>query len=44
MPYSIAHPAHSELVIKKSRFIGCVQSVSTRAEAQAIVGLSLIHI
>ncbi|MEJ2804474.1 YigZ family protein [Comamonadaceae bacterium PP-2] len=38
MPYSIAHPAHSELVIKKSRFIGCVQSVSTRAEAQAIVG------
>jgi uncharacterized YigZ family protein len=34
---SLAHPVHSELVIKKSRFIGCVQAVSDRAAAQAIV-------
>ena len=37
MPHSLASPVHSELVIKKSRFIGCVQPVSGRAEAQAIV-------
>jgi len=30
-------PAHSELLIKKSRFIGCVQPVPDRAGAQAIV-------
>jgi uncharacterized YigZ family protein len=28
---------HSELVIKKSRFIGCVQPVADRAAAQAVV-------
>lgn len=38
MPYSLAAAVHSELVIKKSRFIGCVQSVGGRAEAQDIVG------
>lgn len=37
MPHSLASPVHSELVIKKSRFIGCVQPASGRAEAQAIV-------
>jgi uncharacterized YigZ family protein len=34
---TIAQPAHSELVIKKSRFIGCVQAVPDRAAAQAVV-------
>lgn len=37
MPQTIAQPAHSELIIKKSRFIGCVQPVMDRATAQAIV-------
>lgn len=37
MPHTLAAPAHSELVIKKSRFIGCVQPVADRASAQAIV-------
>lgn len=38
MPYwTLAAPAHSELLIKKSRFIGCVQRVDGRAQAQAIV-------
>jgi uncharacterized YigZ family protein len=37
MPLTLAAPVHSELLIKKSRFIGCVQSVANRAEAQAIV-------
>jgi uncharacterized YigZ family protein len=34
---TIAQTVHSELVIKKSRFIGCVQAVPDRAAAQAIV-------
>jgi len=29
--------AHSEVLIKKSRFIGCVQPVDGRAQAQAVV-------
>ncbi|MCK6396173.1 YigZ family protein [Zoogloea sp.] len=37
MAYSIAVPVCSELLIKKSRFIGCVQAVPDRAAAQAIV-------
>ena len=37
MPLTLAHPVHSELVIKKSRFIGCVQAVPDRAAAQAAV-------
>jgi uncharacterized YigZ family protein len=37
MPFTLAQPAHSDLTIKKSRFIGCVQAVAGRAEAQAIV-------
>lgn len=37
MAYTLGEAAHSELLIKKSRFIGCVQSVATRAEAQAVV-------
>ncbi len=37
MPQTLAAPAHSELIIKKSRFIGCVQPVADRASAQAVV-------
>ena len=37
MPYSLAAPVHSELIIKKSRFIGCVQPMPDRASAQAHV-------
>ena len=37
MAYSLAQPVDSELLIKKSRFIGCVQPVASRAEAQEIV-------
>ena len=37
MPQTLAAPVHSELLIKKSRFIGCVQPVPDRAGAQRIV-------
>ena len=37
MPFSLAAPAHHELVIKKSRFICCVEPVSGREQAQARV-------
>lgn len=37
MPQTIASAVHSELLIKKSRFIGCVQPVSDREAAQAVV-------
>jgi uncharacterized YigZ family protein len=37
MPYTLAAPAHSEIIIKKSRFIGCVQPMTDRASAQAVV-------
>jgi uncharacterized YigZ family protein len=37
MPFSLATPVHHELVIKKSRFIACVEPVSGRDEAQARV-------
>lgn len=37
MPLTLAGPVHSELLIKKSRFIGCVQAVPDRAAAQQIV-------
>ncbi len=37
MPFSLAAPVHSDLTIKKSRFIGCVQPVADRAAAQAVV-------
>ena len=35
--YTLAAPVCSALLIKKSRFIGCVQPVNDRSEAQAIV-------
>ena len=37
MPRTLSAPVHSELLIKKSRFIGCVQPVVDRAAAQDIV-------
>ena len=37
MPFALARPAHHELVIKKSRFIACVESVSGRDAALARV-------
>ena len=37
MALTLPAPVHSELVIKKSRFIGCVQPVADRAAAQAEV-------
>lgn len=37
MPQTIAAPCHSELLIKKSRFIGCVQAMPDRAGAQQVV-------
>ncbi|MDM0014213.1 YigZ family protein [Variovorax sp. J22P168] len=37
MPFTLSAPRHSELVIRKSRFIGCVRAVEDRAAAQAEV-------
>jgi uncharacterized YigZ family protein len=37
MSFTLAQPVRSELVIKKSRFIGCVQPVADRAAALAVV-------
>lgn len=37
MAQTLAAPVHSELLIKKSRFLGCVQPVADRAAAQAII-------
>jgi uncharacterized YigZ family protein len=44
MPYTIAAAGHHELLIKKSRFIACVQPMTDRAAAQQIVaGLRAAH-
>ncbi len=37
MAFTLAQPVHSELLIKKSRFIGCVQPVPDREAALAVV-------
>jgi putative IMPACT (imprinted ancient) family translation regulator len=37
MPQSLTIPNTSKLLIKKSRFIGCVQPVADRAAAQQVV-------
>lgn len=37
MPDTLVAPAHAELLVRKSRFIACVQPVPDRAAAQAIV-------
>jgi len=36
-PQTLAAPCHSELLIRKSRFIGCVQPIADRDAAQAEV-------
>ncbi len=44
MPFSLAHAVRSDLLIKKSRFLGCVEPVRDRAEATHIVaGLRSAH-
>jgi len=37
MPQTLTTPVHHELLIKKSRFIACVQPMTDRASAQAVV-------
>jgi len=37
MSFTLCVPVHSELVIKKSRFMGCVQPVADRSAAQVVV-------
>jgi len=37
MPFTLAEPHHSELVITKSRFLGCVEPASGREQALARV-------
>jgi uncharacterized YigZ family protein len=44
VPFTLAQPVHSDIVIKKSRFIGCVQAVPDRAAALDVVaGLRSEH-
>lgn len=37
MPHTLQAPVHSEQLIRKSRFIACVQPIAGRAEALAVV-------
>jgi uncharacterized YigZ family protein len=37
MPHTLATPCSAELLIKKSRFLACVQPMTDRAAAQAVV-------
>jgi uncharacterized YigZ family protein len=37
MPHTLAAPCSAELLIKKSRFLSCVQPMTDRAAAQAVV-------
>lgn len=37
MPFTLTSPVHSELLIKKSRFLGCVEPVTGRDQALARV-------
>ncbi len=37
MPHTLAAPCSAELLIKKSRFLACVQPMTDRASAQAVV-------
>lgn len=37
MPCTLTEPVHSELLIRKSRFIGCVEPIADRSAAQARV-------
>ncbi|MDL2338271.1 MAG: IMPACT family protein [Pseudomonadota bacterium] len=37
MPYTLQHPVHSEQLVRKSRFIACVQPIDSRADALVVV-------
>ncbi len=44
MPFTLTAPVHSDLTLKKSRFIGCVEPVADRAAALArVAGLRADH-
>lgn len=44
MAQTLSAPAHSERLVRKSRFIGCVQPMADRAQAQAeVVRLRGLH-
>jgi len=44
MPQTLLAPVHHELIIKKSRFLACVQPMADRATAQQVVaGLRAAH-
>ena len=44
MPFCLASPAHSELLIRKSRFIGCVEPIQDRhAALDRILALRAAH-
>ncbi len=44
MPQTIARPVHHALLVRKSRFLACVQPVAGRAEALSVVaGLRAAH-
>ncbi len=44
MPQTLSAPAQTEIIIRKSRFIGCVMPVSDRANAQAeVLRLKQLH-
>jgi uncharacterized YigZ family protein len=44
MPFTLSAPVHSESVIKKSRFIGCVEPMADRAAAlQRVAALRAEH-
>ena len=36
MAFTLPAPVHAELLVRKSRFIACVQPVPDRAAAQAV--------
>lgn len=44
MPFTLPHPGHAELDIKKSRFIACVEAVPSRTAAlQRVAELKAAH-
>ncbi|GEP46786.1 YigZ family protein [Microbacterium saccharophilum] len=44
MPFNLTGPGHSELLVKRSRFLGCVEPVSGRDQAVArVAGLRAEH-
>ena len=44
MPYTLSHPGHAELEIKKSRFLACVEPMADRQAAQArVAALKAAH-